>query len=95
MQDNFFNLCKSDLKVTEAAVTKTAIIASDIDIYNGSIVNGETGILCSTKEEWKEAIESMTKDKARTMGLNLHESLKNDPNHNLDLINNIRLKYLL
>ena len=95
LQDNFFNLCKSDLKVTEAAVTKTAIIASDIDIYNGSIINGETGILCSTKEEWKEAIESMTKDKARTMGLNLHESLKNDPNHNLDLINNIRLKYLL
>jgi len=95
LEENIFNLCKSDLKVTEAAVTKTAIIASNIDIYNGSIVNGETGILCSNKEEWKDAIESMTKEKAKSMGLNLHESLKNDPNHNLDLINNIRLKYLL
>ena len=37
----------------------------------------------------------MTKEKAKNMGLNLYESLKDDPNHNLDLINNIRLKYLL
>jgi glycosyltransferase involved in cell wall biosynthesis len=92
---NRFNRCKSDLKVTEAAMTKTAIIASNVENYSGSIIHGETGLLCSTKEEWKEAIESMTKDRAKTLGKNLYESLKDDPEHNLDSINEIRLKYLL
>lgn len=92
---NRFNRCKSDLKVTEAAMTKTALIASNVESYSGSIIHGETGLLCSTKEEWKEAIESMTKDRAKTLGKNLYESLKDDPEHNLDSINEIRLKYLL
>ena len=92
---NKFNRCKSDLKVTEAAMTRTAIIASDVENYSWSIVNGETGILCSTKEQWREAIESMTSKKAKTLGMNLYESLKDDPNHNLDLINDVRAKYLL
>ena len=92
---NKFNRCKSDLKVTEAAMTKTAIIASNVENYNGSIIHGETGLLCSTKNEWISAIESMTKPLAKKFGINLYESLKDDPNHNLDIINETRLKYLL
>jgi hypothetical protein len=92
---NKFNRCKSDLKVTEAAATKTAIIASDVDNYNWSIVDGETGILCSTPEQWKEAVASMTKEKAKKLGANLYESLKDDPFHNLNLVNEVRAKYLL
>lgn len=92
---NRFNRCKSDLKVTEAAMTKTAIIASDVENYNGSIIHGETGLLCSTTAEWKEAIESMTKQKAKQLGENLYESIRNCPNHNLDLVNLTRAKYLL
>ena len=92
---NKFNRCKSDLKVTEAAMTKTAIIASNVENYNGSIIHGETGLLCSTKDEWISAIESMTKPLAKKFGINLYESLKDDPNHNLDIINETRLKYLL
>ena len=95
LSKNKFNLCKSDLKVTEAAMTKTAIIASDIDNYNGSIIHGETGLLCATTDEWKEAIESMTKERAKQLGRNLYDSLVDDPNHNLDTINQTRLKYLL
>lgn len=95
LSKNRFNRCKSDLKVTEAAMTKTAIIASDVENYNGSIIHGETGLLCSSTEEWKEAIESMTKEKAKKLGSNLYDSLVSDPEHNLDSINEIRLKYLL
>jgi len=92
---NRFNRCKSDLKVTEAAMTKTAIIASDVENYNQSIIHGETGLLCSTTSEWKDAIESMTKAEAKRLGNNLYESIRNCPNHNLDLVNLIRAKYLL
>jgi len=92
---NRFNRCKSDLKVTEAAMTKTAIIASNVENYNGSIIHGETGLLCSTSDDWAVAIESMTKPLAKKLGINLYESLKDDPNHNLDIINETRLKYLL
>jgi len=92
---NRFNRCKSDLKVTEAAMTKTAIIASNVENYNGSIIHGETGLLCSTKDEWRGAIESMTKADAKRLGNNLYESIRNCPNHNLDLVNQIRAEYLL
>jgi glycosyltransferase involved in cell wall biosynthesis len=94
LSKNKFNRCKSDLKVTEAAMTKTAIIASDIDNYNGSIIHGETGLLCATTDQWKEAIESMTKERAKQLGRNLYDSLVDDPNHNLDTINQTRLNYL-
>jgi glycosyltransferase involved in cell wall biosynthesis len=94
LSKNKFNRCKSDLKVTEAAMTKTAIIASNIDNYNGSIIHGETGLLCTTTDEWKEAIESMTKERAKQLGRNLYDSLVDDPNHNLDTINQTRLNYL-
>jgi len=94
LKRNKFNRCKSDLKITEAAMTKTAIIASDVENYRFSVIHNETGILCSTPEEWKDAIESMTKQKAKMLGENLYESLKDDPFHNLDKINEVRLKYL-
>jgi O-antigen biosynthesis protein len=95
LEMNRFNRCKSDLKVTEAAMTKTAIIASNVENYNGSIIHGETGLLCSTKYEWRGAIESMTKAEAKRLGNNLYESIRNCPNHNLDLVNQIRAEYLL
>lgn len=92
---NRFNWSKSDLKITEAAATKTAVIASNTKPYNSSIINGETGILVSDPQQWKEAIESMDKKKAKRLGENLHEALKNSPDHNLDLVNQKRLKYLV
>ena len=92
---NKFNWSKSDLKITEAAVTKTAVIASNTKPYNNSIIHNETGILVSSQDEWKEAIESMDKKLAKKLGANLHEALKDCPDHNLDLINQVRLKYLV
>ena len=49
----------------------------------------------SSREEWKEAIESMDKKLAKKLGANLYESLKDDPFHNLNLVNEVRAKYLL
>jgi glycosyltransferase involved in cell wall biosynthesis len=94
LSDNKFNLCKSDLKVTEAAITRTAIITSNIIPYNETVIHGETGLLCSSPEEWAWAIDSMDKDKAQRLADNLHEALKDSPNHNLDLVNLVRMKYL-
>ena len=92
---NRFNWCKSDLKITEAAHTKTAVIATNTRPYSTSIINGETGLLVSSREEWKEAIESMDKKLAKKLGANLYEALKDCPDHNLDLVNEKRLKYLV
>lgn len=91
---NRFNSSKSDLKITEAAVTKTAVIASNTKPYNNVIVNGETGLLAGDQKEWTECIEMMDKKLAKKLGNNLYESLKDSPDHNLDLVNEKRLKYL-
>ena len=92
---NRFNWSKSDLKITEAAATKTAVIASNTRPYNTSIENGSTGFLVKDQYEWKQAIEMMDKKLAKKLGLNLYESLKDSPDHNLDLINQNRIKYLV
>ena len=91
---NRFNWSKSDLKITEAAVTKTAVIATNTKPYSKTIIHGETGLLVSDQKEWSEAIEMMDKKLARKLGQNLFEHLKDSPDHNLDLINQKRLKYI-
>lgn len=87
-----FNKSKSNLKIVEAAFTKTAVIASKNTPYKESIIHGETGLLCSTKGEWKEAIESMTLDKARYLANNLYEAMKDE--YHIDNINKLRLESL-
>ena len=92
---NKFNWSKSDLKITEAAATKTAVIASNTKPYNKSIENGVTGLLVNDQYEWAQAIEMMDKKLVKKLGNNLHEALKDSPDHNLDLINQNRIKYLV
>ena len=91
---NRFNWCKSDLKITEAAWTKTAVIASNTRPYNSVVRHGETGLLCRTKEEWAEAIEMMDKKLAKKLANNLWEDLKFHEDYNLDKVNGKRLKYI-
>jgi glycosyltransferase involved in cell wall biosynthesis len=91
---NRFNWSKSDLKITEAAITKTAVIATNTRPYNKTIIHGETGLLVSDQKEWAEAIEMMDKNLAKKLGQNLFEHLKDSPDHNLDLVNQKRLKYI-
>jgi glycosyltransferase involved in cell wall biosynthesis len=92
---NKFNWCKSDLKITEAAWTNTAVIASNTKPYSLVIKNGETGLLCSTPKEWAEAIEMMDKKLAKKLANNLWEDLKFHEDYNLDKVNGKRLKYIV
>ncbi len=55
--DNIFNEAKSEIKWIEASLVKVPTIASNIGAFKKMIVNNETGILCSTIEEWKVAFE--------------------------------------
>lgn len=55
--DNIFNEAKSEIKWIEASLVKVPTIASNIGAFKKMIVNNETGILCSTIEEWKAAFE--------------------------------------
>lgn len=92
LKNSRFNRCKSELKVVEAGFTRTAIIASKVTPYKEVIKHGETGILCSTPKEWKEAVENMTLTKAKELGNNLYEYCKK--HYDLSTINKLRLEGL-
>lgn len=88
LKNSKFNKSKSELKVVEAGFTRTAIIASNVTPYKEVIKHGETGILCSTPQEWKEAVEGMTLPKAMRLGKNLYEYCKE--HYDLSTINKLR-----
>jgi glycosyltransferase involved in cell wall biosynthesis len=92
LKKNTFNECKSDLKLVESAFTGTAVIASNVSPYKDFIVNGYNGILCSTPEEWKEAIETMTKKKAKELAANLAKTYVES--RNIKKVNEIRIESL-
>lgn len=52
--NNSFNLMKSELKIIEAAMTKTPIICSNIDTYNKIIKDGKNGFLVDEKKSHKD-----------------------------------------
>lgn len=88
-----FNQCKSDLKISEAGFTRTAVIASKVTPYKQVIEDGVTGILVSDKLEWKEAIEGMTLEKATRLANNLYDFCVEE--YHVDKVNEIRLDSLL
>ena len=92
LKKNTFNECKSDLKLVEAAFTGTAVIASNVSPYKEKIIHGYNGLLCSTQAEWKEAIESMTKEKARELAANLAKDYL--VQRNIKTVNEIRINSL-
>jgi hypothetical protein len=51
-------------------------------------------MLCRTRDEWAEAIESMDKKLAKTLARNLFDDLRDHEDYNLDKINLKRLKHL-
>lgn len=91
--NNKFNRCKSELKVVEAGYTKTAIIASNTTPYKETIIHNKTGILCSTPEDWRKAVNEMTLEKAKNLAGELYEFCKK--NYDISQINKERLKGLV
>jgi glycosyltransferase involved in cell wall biosynthesis len=88
-----FNQCKSDLKISEAGFTRTAVIASNVTPYKQVVEDGVTGILVSDKLEWKDAIEGMTLEKATRLANNLYDFCVEE--YHVDKVNEIRLDSLL
>lgn len=91
--NNKFNRCKSELKVVEAGYTKTAIIASNTTPYKETIIHNKTGILCSSPDDWRKAVNEMTLDKAKNLAGELYEFCKK--NYDISQINKERLKGLV
>ena len=85
-----FNKMKSELKILEAGFKKCAFIGSNIHPYTNLIKSGVNGILCSNEREWREAIEGMTKEKAKEMGDRLYKDVQQFEINN---VNRIREKF--
>lgn len=54
--DSLFNRAKSENKWVEASLIKVPTIASNVGAFADMIKNGETGILCSNRDDWEESL---------------------------------------
>ena len=59
IKETIFNKAKSRNKWMEAALVKVPTIASNYGIFKQIIKNYETGILCSSNEEWYNALKNL------------------------------------
>jgi hypothetical protein len=92
---NKFNWCKSDLKIAEAAWTKTAVIASNTKTIQRKVIrHGETGMLCRTsRRSGLMLLSQWTRSVAKTDARNnLFDDLRDHEDYNLDKVNLKRLK---
>lgn len=59
LADIEFNKCKSPLKYAEYTAFGWPVIAQNMEPYSSHIVNGETGLLATTSEDWVRCLEAM------------------------------------
>lgn len=62
LTDTIFNEAKSENKWVEAALVKVPTIAANLGAFARMMEQEKTGLLCSTREEWFEAIERLIND---------------------------------
>lgn len=58
LKRDVFNAAKSPIKWIENSMVGVPTIASAVEPYSSVITHGETGLLCSNHQEWKDAILS-------------------------------------
>ena len=77
LENTLFHCCKSENKWTEAALVKVPSVMSHNREMEYVVENGKDGWMCTTKEEWVSALESLvTDEKARkAMGEAAHEKV--------------------
>lgn len=56
LEPTLFNEAKSENKWTEAALVKVPTVASNFGAFSDVIEDGENGFLCSTTEDWVDAL---------------------------------------
>lgn len=57
--DTLFNDAKSEIKWMEASFVKTCTVASRVGAFKEKIDENQTGILCSTTQEWIESLSKL------------------------------------
>lgn len=62
LADELFNRSKSPLKALEAGALGLPIVASAAGPYPDYVINGETGFLCRTDDEWMKALRALAND---------------------------------
>lgn len=65
LEQSIFNEAKSENKWVEAALVKVPTIASKVGAFERMIRDNETGILCSTKDEWYQALVQMIENRKK------------------------------
>ena len=77
LENSLFHLCKSENKWTEAALVKVPSVMSRNCEMEYVVENGKDGWMCTTKEEWVNALEALvTDEKARkAMGEAAHQKV--------------------
>ncbi|MDY7078947.1 MAG: glycosyltransferase [Chloroflexota bacterium] len=63
--DNPFCRAKSENKFVEAALVGVPTIASQVEAYEFAITDGEDGLLVTSSEEWKNALQTLLDDPER------------------------------
>ena len=63
LKKNIFNEAKSENKWTEAALVKVPTVASNFGAFKRIIINGKTGFLCNTIEDWYLSLKKLIEDK--------------------------------
>lgn len=88
LEDNEFNLCKSNLKFIEAGFTNTAIVASNIGEY--SLFSNDINCILCGRQDWIAAIKDLVDnpEKLKFISDNLHDLVVDE--YNLEKINKIR-----
>jgi glycosyltransferase involved in cell wall biosynthesis len=64
LADTAFNESKSHIKALEYAALGVPVIAADLAPYNGFVVDGVTGYLVSTEDEWRARLTELINDEA-------------------------------
>lgn len=60
LRDTEFSRSKSPLKAMEWGALGIPVVASNCGPYADYVRHGETGFLCSTHKEWREALDALT-----------------------------------
>ncbi|UDY24081.1 glycosyltransferase family protein [Nocardioides sp. Kera G14] len=70
LRDDDFNRSKSPLKALEAAALGIPTVAAAAGPYPDFVIDGETGFLCRTRNDWERALKALAydEDRRRTMG---------------------------
>lgn len=70
IEPTLFNEAKSENKWVEAALVGVPTIASNFGAFAHAVRDGETGLLCSNTQEWKDALLTLADDEGlrRQMG---------------------------